>query len=280
MSLVIAQITDLHCRPEGATALGFVPANTLARRAVEAIRALEPRPHLVLVTGDVTDLGEPAAYEAAREILSRLPMPVLVMPGNHDRREAMRAAFADWPGIAHADGPRLNAAVELERAAVVVLDSLVEGRPHGKLGDDQLAWLDATLERFAEKPVLIAVHHPPLVSGIAHMDAIALADREALAEVIARHRQVDLVVAGHVHRQIAGRIANARVLTIPGTAHQVALDLDPDGPPHFVMEPPAYALHVLTEEGFASHLAYVERHDGPHAFRRAPGVVWPGYPDA
>ena len=278
--LAIAQITDLHCRPAGATALGFVPTNTFAQRAVDAIRALSPAPHLVLVTGDLTDLGEPSAYESARAALSRLSMPVLVTPGNHDRREAMRAAFADWPGIAHAEGPRLNSAVELESAAVVVLDSLVEGEPHGLVGDEQLAWLDRTLGRFADKPVLIAVHHPPIHTGIAHMDAIALKDRAALAEVIARHPSVDLVVTGHVHRQIAGRIAQARVIAIPGTAHQVAFDLDPSGPPHFVMEPPAYAVHLLTEEGFTSHLAYVERHDGPYDFRRSAGVVWPSYPSA
>lgn len=276
--VTIAQITDLHCRPAGASALGFVPTNALARRAVDALLALRPQPDLVLVTGDVTDRGEPAAYEVARDALARLAMPVLLTPGNHDAREAMRAAFADWPGIAHGEGPRLNTAVELESAAVVVLDSLVDGSAAGALGEEQLDWLDRTLARFADKPVLVAVHHPPLATGIAHMDAIGLTDRAALASLVARHPQVDLVVAGHVHRQIVGRLAHARVVTIPATAHQVALDLAPDGPPRFVMEPPAYALHVLTDEGFATHLGYVERHDGPHDFVRAAGVDWPGYP--
>ena len=61
--------------------------------------ALSPLPDLVLATGDLTDRGLREEYGLLGAILSRLPMPVLLLPGNHDRREEMRAALRALDGI-------------------------------------------------------------------------------------------------------------------------------------------------------------------------------------
>lgn len=282
---VIVQITDLHLRPQGATCLGHVPTNTLAARACTAVRNFRPRPDLVVVTGDVSDLGEPASYDLAAGLFSKLDAPVLAVPGNHDLRAEFRAAFAGRFGMPDGrGGDRIVHVHEGTDFAVIALDTLVEGAAHGELGRDQLAVLDEALARLSGKPVLIGLHHPPFATGVAHMDRIGLVDRAAFAEVLGRHPQVGLVVAGHVHRMISGTVAGVRALTLPGTAHQVMLSLgeaeDPgfDGA-QFVMEPPAFGVHILTEEGrFASHLEYVEAFPGPYPFRRAAGVEWSGYP--
>lgn len=278
---IIAQITDLHLRPRGATALGLVQVETFAWRAVETLRALRPRPDLVLVTGDLTDLGEPEAYEVAVEVLQRLPMPVLVMPGNHDLRAPFRAAFDGFAGVGTCARERLCYVAERLGTAVVVLDSLIEGEAAGDIGQEQLTWLDEMLAALAPRPVLIAVHHPPIATGLAHLDRIGLLDSRELGEVVARHAHVRRIVCGHLHRLVVGQIAHVPVMCIPSVAHQVVLDLEPEAPAAFNFEPPTYALHLLREDGdFASHLAYVERFAGPHPFARAPGVEWPNYPPA
>src|SRR4051794_30620724 len=91
--MIIAQISDLHARPRGATAYG-VDTNAMLRRGVEALLGLGPRPDCVLVPGDLTDCGSPAAYQVVREELAALPMPVFVIPGNHDDREAFAESLA------------------------------------------------------------------------------------------------------------------------------------------------------------------------------------------
>jgi 3',5'-cyclic AMP phosphodiesterase CpdA len=276
---VFAQITDLHLRPRGAAALGRVEVNTFAARAVAALRALRPVPDVVLVTGDITDFGEPAAYDVALRLFRTLAMPVLVMPGNHDARNAFRDAFDGWPGIGGADSERLCYLVDGKDAAVVVLDTLVEGEAHGNLGREQLDWLDQTLGGIAGKPTLIALHHPPMTTGIVHMDRIGLRDAGELGAVVAAHGHVKRIVCGHLHRHIVGRLAHVPAICIPGVAHQVVLDLDPAAPAQFVMEPPAYALHMLTADNdFASHLATVEAFEGPYDYGRAEGVEWLNHP--
>ena len=61
--------------------------------AVEAVAALDPAPEAVVVSGDIAEHGAPAEYERATELLAPLSMPVHAMAGNHDDRDALRAAF-------------------------------------------------------------------------------------------------------------------------------------------------------------------------------------------
>jgi 3',5'-cyclic AMP phosphodiesterase CpdA len=150
---------------------------------------------------------------------------------------------------------------------LIALDTVVPGQPGGLMCAERLAWLDARLTEAPDRPTLIVMHHPPFRTGIGHMDAMGLANAEAMREVVGRHRQVEAVVAGHLHRPIQTRWAGTIATTAPSTAHQVALDLRPDGPPQFVMEPPACQLHVWTPGcGLVSHTSYIGVFDGPHPF--------------
>ena len=64
-----------------------------------ALVALDPQPDAVLLTGDLTDDGDPRSYARVRELLAPLAVPVHPIPGNHDDRDALREAFADHPGV-------------------------------------------------------------------------------------------------------------------------------------------------------------------------------------
>ena len=68
----------------------------LTERALQAVARLVPQPDIVLITGDLTDCGLAAEYG----LLARyLPMPVFVIPGNHDKRKALRSGLAHLPGV-------------------------------------------------------------------------------------------------------------------------------------------------------------------------------------
>jgi 3',5'-cyclic AMP phosphodiesterase CpdA len=260
----IVQITDLHCRPRGLGANRVVESNMLAERALRAVARLDPAADLVLITGDLADLGEPEAYALLGEMIARrLHVPVFAIPGNHDNREAM---IANLPGTRH-EGGFVQYAIEDMPVRVVMLDTLVPGAAHGELCDARLAWLEATLARAPDRPTLIAMHHPPFVCGIGHMDAINLRAAERFVAVIARHRQVERIVCGHHHRPITTRVAHAIASIAPSVVHQVELDLRPGSPSGFVMEPPAFQVHRWTEQdGIVSHIAYVEEYPGPFPF--------------
>jgi len=87
----------------------------------------------------------------------------------------------------------------------------------------------------------VLLHHPPFDTGIRFMDEVGLiTGREALADIIARHRQVKLLLSGHLHRSIHTIAGGCRALTCPSTAHQIPLDLRPDAPEGFCLEPPGF----------------------------------------
>lgn len=266
---VFAHITDLHLRPPGILALGRIDTDAYAVRAVGAINARHAAVDAVLVTGDITDLGEEEAYNRAEMLLSRLPAPVIVVPGNHDRTAALIDAFSAFPGFAALPVPgKACHAHTLGGVDVVALDTSVDDvaghAHHGTLGESQLEWLDATLARTG--PTLIAMHHPPFEAGIPFMDEIGLRDARAFAKVLARHENVVRIVCGHVHRGIVAEVGGVPTMAIPGVAHQVALAVDEITPPGLVMEPPAYALHMVEGARAVSHIAYVDTYGIPVGF--------------
>ncbi|MDE2581470.1 MAG: phosphodiesterase [Rhodospirillales bacterium] len=265
--MLIAQLTDLHLRPHGQSANRVVETNMLTARAVRAVAALRPAPDLVLLTGDLADRGEPGAYRLLAGMLADAGLPpVFAIPGNHDDRAALRAALPFVPQT----GTFLHATVETFPVRLVLLDTLVPGSSHGELCAERLDWLDATLEAAPDRPTLIAMHHPPFATGIEHMDRIALRAPEAFAAMLARHRQVRLVVCGHVHRAITTRIGEAVACIAPSVAHQVTFDLGADAPSSFSMEPAAYLLHRWSPDGgWVTHTALVEAYPGPFPFLSA-----------
>ena len=111
--MLIAQITDIH--------LGFDQAdpNELNRRRLDLtlgrLTAMEPRPDLLIASGDLVDIGDDAiSYARLRDALSDLPFPVHLALGNHDSRRDFSAAFPETPvmtgvsGKAALKSPRLS----------------------------------------------------------------------------------------------------------------------------------------------------------------------------
>jgi len=81
--------------------MAALPAANLAE-AIGRLLAIQPRPDCVVITGDLADTGHPDEYAALRTILRRCPIPVHLMPGNHDDPAALIAKFGDTPFLGHA----------------------------------------------------------------------------------------------------------------------------------------------------------------------------------
>jgi 3',5'-cyclic-AMP phosphodiesterase len=253
--MLLAQISDLHFLPKGTLAFGAVDTAGCLERAIAHLNALEPAPEAVLISGDLTNDGDAGVWEALTETLGGLQAPVCAVPGNHDGRELMRRAFAPLE-LFMDEGP-LCFALDLGPLRLIGLDSLIEGEPSGRLGPEQLAWLDRRLSDAPGKPALVALHHPPFRTGIDHMDAMMLEDGAALAEVIGRHPQVERVLCGHVHRAVQCRWAGTIAQICPNVAHAVQLTLA-GAPARWVLEPPAVLLHEWRDgRGLVSHVDFI-----------------------
>lgn len=266
--MLLAQITDMHIVAPGRLLLGRVDTAAYLARTVDALNRLDPLPDLVVATGDLVEHGTPEEYEHLCHLLAPLRMPVFTIPGNHDARDAMRAAFAG-DGYLPADG-FLHYVVEDFPLRLVAVDTLVPGKGGGAVCAERLAWIEAALAAAPDRPTAIIMHHPPFPTGIEYMDGHGLENADAFAAIVARHPQVERVLCGHLHRSIDRRFAGTVAGTAPSTAHQIRLDLRPAAPLNFMFEPAGYQLHLWNGGGgLVTHTAVLGEWPGPYPFRTA-----------
>ena len=261
--MLLAQISDPHVTAKGKRLFGRIDTPAFLQRAVAHLNTLARRPDFVWITGDLVDQGSPAEYAHLRELLGGLQIPWALMPGNHDDRANLRQAFADQPYLPR-DGEFLQYAVDDLPLRLLALDTLIPGESGGRLCQARLDWLADRLEERPDLPVIIAMHHPPFLTGLSEMDTINCDNSAALGVLVAEHPRIERIVCGHVHRPMVVRWNGTVVTTAPATAHQVALDLKDGIPTAWIMEPPACHLHYWrADAGLVTHLSYIGDYGPP-----------------
>ena len=271
----IAQISDLHIKPPGRLAYGRVDTAKALECCIASLNAFKPAPDFVVISGDLADTPTVEEYDYLKHLLAPLKLPFAGIPGNHDSRDMMRAAFPQ-SDYASSSGP-LNQKVEIDALDLVLLDSSVSSKPDGELDAPTLQWLDATLASSTNRPALLFLHHPPFATGISHMDRQNLHNAGELADLVRRHPRVQLIAAGHVHRAVLTLFAGVPATICPAPNHAVDLDLAELREPSFKVEPPAFHLHTwFPGEGFGNlvtHQVPIGEFDGPHPFFGSDGKL-------
>ena len=135
--MLIAQISDMHVKAEGKLLYRRIDTADFLERAVAHVNALDPRPDIVLATGDLVDGGKPEEYAHLRRLLAPLAMPVHLIPGNHDARDALREVFPDHTYLPPTGF--LQYAIEGLPVRLIALDTLVPGKGHGELCAERLS---------------------------------------------------------------------------------------------------------------------------------------------
>jgi Icc protein len=238
---LLGQLTDLHIR------VGPDDVEGARRVAATVAAAAEFAPALtaVVITGDIAENGTQGEYERARELLAPLTMPIHVIAGNHDNPGALAAAF----------GTETRWAARVGSLRVVGCDTTVPGTDGGALNGDRLAWV---ADRLAEDttPTVLAMHHPPVDTGILAMDEIGIpaADRAALGEVLAASPHVRGVISGHVHRAATAMLGGCPVVLCPSAERQLALDLAGGDDVEFTAGPPGFMVHIWKDGDLVSHV--------------------------
>ena len=266
--ILIAQISDLHIKAPGSLAYGRVDTAKALERCVATLNALDPAPDFVVISGDLADTPTVEEYDYLSRLLQPLKLPYAAVPGNHDSRELMRAAFPK-AGYAFPSGP-LDQKIDGGGIDLLLLDSSVHGKPHGELGKPTLQWLETMLASSTDRPALLFLHHPPFLTGIWHMDSQNLLNAAELAAIVRRHPRVQLIACGHVHRATLTMFAGRPCTICPAPNHAVDLDLAHLREPSFKVEPPALHVHAwFPGEGLGTvvtHQVPIGAFDGPHPF--------------
>ena len=273
MTTLLLQLSDLHIREPGRLAYGRIETAPYLQRAVESALKLPQQPSAVVITGDLTDFGRAAEYEYLRELLKPLPMPIYLMPGNHDSRVQLRNSFHDHDYLGAHGFVQFSIAVgELQ---LIALDTVVPNESSGSLCAERLNWLQQALEKNRHRPVVIAMHHPPFQTLIGHMDTIGLLQGAAeLESLVVQYPKIERIICGHLHRSIQVRFGGSIASTAPSPAHQVCLDLSPQAVSSWILEPPGFALHALPVGGrLVTHTVASGQYAGPYPFYEAGQLI-------
>ncbi|ADU61657.1 MAG: phosphodiesterase [Pseudodesulfovibrio sp.] len=274
--MLIAHISDLHIRPHGEKLYDFVDTNALISRHVATLNSIAKTtdsPDAVLITGDIVNCGQKQEYAMARRILGQLTMPLYIIPGNHDNNANLLEALTDicppLENVGKTGEHTIRYTIEEFPVRFIMLDSSIGGELHGEIGREQMAWLEKELQKGTGRETAVCMHHHPLPSGNAHMDAIKCHDGEALIEMLSRYPNVTRLICGHTHRSIFQNVGRILICTVPGAAHQVPFhSTDLDG--SYTLEPPALYFHRHTPEtGLVTYSQSLAPFDGPYPFDSA-----------
>ncbi|MGI4895836.1 MAG: metallophosphoesterase, partial [Janthinobacterium lividum] len=145
----ILHLSDTHLMAPGALHQGVVDTTAVLREVCAGLQGVGPL-DVVVVSGDVSDDGSIASYEAARDIVEAFArahgaLAVYAM-GNHDLPTGFTAVLGPVRRVHDVAGLR-----------VVVLDSSVPGRGYGEIGAEQLGWLRTVLATPAPRGSVVVV---------------------------------------------------------------------------------------------------------------------------
>ena len=237
--ICIVQISDTHvCVPDCLLKNSF-DSNHALTRVVEIINSEDYTIDCLLITGDMVEEGLEDEYAHLKQILSRINrnIPVLFCLGNHDDIDAFSKVFLDrFPQMLNKYSmvdincpdteAGLNYCIDFKMSKLIVLDSSVKEETWGKISSDTLGWLEKILSNSVTDTNILALHHPPVRCFSEVMDNIALKNPDELEELLLFHKNVQLIICGHVHRSIFTSFAGSCIAFCPSVVFQYPIFME------------------------------------------------------
>jgi 3',5'-cyclic AMP phosphodiesterase CpdA len=194
LNLRLLHLSDIHFGGENVEALG----------AATAFAQANPF-DLMVISGDVTQLGAPAEFAAAAAWLTRLPGPHLTLPGNHDTPwfglvERVRDPFGHFE---RAIGPAAERAFQGPSLAVRAFNSARGWQirlnwSKGAVSRRQAERAATALEAAPDGAVRIAACHHPLIEARGEPITARVRGGHAAARRLVA-AATDIVLTGHLH---------------------------------------------------------------------------------
>ena len=212
--LKIGQISDIHIGESEAFVQGIdVRKNFLTALNSPSMKDLD----LLVLSGDLANEdAEPGAYQFIADQIKDYPVPVCIIPGNHDRIEVMQ----DYYDLEVKNG-KCYYSIDLEGRRIFFVDSAC-----GDVSQEQLDWLEREVPKVDDE-VLLFMHHPPCFCNHRFMDLrYHLKNMVEVQQVFSKFNNLKHIFCGHYHFNFEVKMGQQVVHAAPSTQMQI----DPESP--------------------------------------------------
>ena len=215
----IVQITDPHLFQDTNGELLGINTQASFSQVLSEIQQQQYDYDLVLATGDLVQDNSDEGYLRFRQEVKALNNKMVFwIPGNHDFQPKMFEILKE-------DSVSAKKHILLgDKWQILLLDSQVQGVPHGQLEAEELDWLKLKLQEYPERYSLVVLHHHLLSTGSAWLDQHNLRNANELAEVLAPFKNVKALLYGHIHQQVDSEWLGYQVMATPSTCIQFKAD--------------------------------------------------------
>lgn len=242
MTLRIVVMSDLHVVPEGQMSLTLDTGKRL-EQAVDAVIARYGDADMCILAGDLSDLGDAAAYERLKTIIARMPIPVHITLGNHDDGNVFLSVFGEHLA---AETGKIDKIIDIKGYRIILLDSAEPGRVDGVIEERQIDWLRARLAEAIDRPVIVVLHHNANALHI-ESDNIRILEPDAFIAALKTHPDIRQIIAGHVHLTSTAIWHGLPFTTLAGGHYSVSVD-QPGVPMRWLSGPGQMAVVIGTPE--------------------------------
>ena len=215
----IIQITDPHLFKDTNGELLGINTQASFSQVLSEIQQQQYDYDLVLATGDLVQDNSDEGYLRFRQEVKALNNKMVFwIPGNHDFQPKMFEILKE-------DSVSAKKHILLgDKWQILLLDSQVQGVPHGQLEAEELAWLKLKLQEHPQHYSLVVLHHHLLSTGSAWLDQHNLRNANELVEVLAPFKHVKALLYGHIHQQVDSEWLGYQVMATPSTCIQFKAD--------------------------------------------------------
>ena len=215
----IVQITDPHLFKDTNGELLGINTQASFSQVLSEIQHQQYDYDLVLATGDLVQDNSDEGYLRFRQDVKALNNKMVFwIPGNHDFQPKMFEILKE---------ETVSAKKHIllgDKWQSLLLDSQVQGVPHGQLEAEELDWLKLKLQEYPERYSLVVLHHHLLSTGSAWLDQHNLRNANELVEVLAPFKHVKALLYGHIHQQVDSEWLGYQVMATPSTCIQFKAD--------------------------------------------------------
>ncbi|APX71780.1 metallophosphoesterase [Companilactobacillus allii] len=256
--LKIIHITDTHLTPRGARPANHQQVDPYIKlqNIFQDIESMPKRPDMVVISGDLIHEGVEFDYKKLRDIVNyqieKLQLPIYVILGNHDRTNAF---YQGYLGDKPQEKYYYNIATSL--CDIYFVDSTHGDIEQGYVNQEQLEWLEKSLNKSDKKMSLIFMHHPVDGPAVTHMRYSILQNSQELLDLV-NGSNVKAIFSGHIHFSTEFNRDDILCITADSSAYHINCDNHHN---HLIMDATSYNIITVEDDNVGVETRTLLIHD-------------------